>query len=168
MPEKKKRLTKTESRVRAIKALQLKMAGYSYQHIADQLGFANKSGALKAVKRILDGYENELSVQYRAMENQRLEELQAVWWTKALYPGHGFDQHGEQLDATKAVLAIMKQRADLLGLNIDPRIEVKERQEERYNIIWDVKILQVNLEGPPSRPAISSTSSPSSGKPPKQ
>ena len=145
MPAIKKRMSREESRMRAIKALQLKMAGYTYESIAQQLGYCDKSGALKAVDRILDRHEDEQSDRYRAMENQRLEELQAVWWTKALYPGQGYDAHKEQLDATKAVLAVMKRRAALLGLNVDPRIQAKQQEEDQYEVIWDVEIVREKL-----------------------
>ena len=113
----------------------IRPSGYSFQGIADQLGFSNRSSARKAVIRLLEQYETDEVEKYRQLENYRLEELQSEWWLKAIRPSQSYNAHKEQLDATKMVLAIMKRRAELLGL--DRKIKPIDEEVENIQVIWN-------------------------------
>jgi hypothetical protein len=102
--------------------------------------------------------------------------MQAAWWQKAIFPGRDYDAHKIQYDATMTVLKVMRQRAELLGLNVNQAAEAKLLVEGRFRVIWDTPATlpqdqlnllleeQKNLLTPPD----SSTSSDDNGKPPTQ
>lgn len=169
------RLNKEETRVRAIKALQFRMANYKYEDIATQLGYSNAAAAKKAVDRLLNSQENEIKEQYRLLDAQRLEEIASVWWQKAIYGTRGFDSHKEQLEAAKVILQAMKQRAELLGLEVNTAAQAKLMVEGRFSVTWDTPKrlpedqLQKLLENQKQNPLLpSSISSEDNGKPPTQ
>lgn len=129
-------LSKDATAQRDVRALQLRMAGYTYEEIAKQLGYANSSGPYKAVLRLLKNYQRELAAQYKMIEGQRLEELQAAIWAKAVYV-QGSTTLMEQVKAIETVLKIMKRRADLFGLDEDRRIQAELIMKGRVEIIWN-------------------------------
>jgi hypothetical protein len=90
--------------------LELRKAGASFDVIAQELGYANKAGAHKAVMAALDATLREPAAAVRTLELERLDRLFLVVWPQAL--------KGD----TKAIdrcLQIARQRAALEGLNID-------------------------------------------------
>jgi hypothetical protein len=107
----------SEARERRRRAVELRLAGATYQVIADRLGWSGPSGAHQEVARALRAGECAAD-QLRELELARLDVLQAAVWPKAVTGG---------LKAVDAVLAIMKRRARLLGLDAPrvapPRIE---------------------------------------------
>src|SRR5579862_738253 len=92
------------------KALELRKAGASFESIAQELGFANKGGAYKAVMAALDNTAREPAHQVRKLELERLDRLYLSVWPPAL------KGDGKSLDRC---LQISRQRASLEGLNID-------------------------------------------------
>ena len=165
---KKRRISRTESRARDIKALQMRMAGYTYQEISDQLKYGGAGNARNGVDRLLKKYETDLAKEYRLFHAKRLDELLTVWWPKALYPNNSYEAHKEQLDATKAVLSIMKQKAELLGLNVDQKLQAKRDEEEQYEVLWDLPLVEKAIQKLESGQANGTTSSESNGKQSKQ
>jgi hypothetical protein len=106
-PTSERRLRTAEKRQRA---LERRKAGASFDAIAQELGYANKAGAHKAVLAALDQTLREPAAEVRKLELERLDRLFLVVWPQAL--------KGD----TKAMdrcLQIAKQRASLEGLNID-------------------------------------------------
>lgn len=100
-------------------AVKLKVAGATYEDIARALGYADASGARWAVKAGLAARLDDAGVdELRQVELERLERLQLSRWQKAL--DAGLDSSD---DALALVLRIMKQRAELLGLNAPIQIE---------------------------------------------
>ena len=97
-----------DERLRAQQCLELRRDGRTWQEIADQLGYADRSGARKAVERLLDRTEFESVDEFRALEADRLDALHAAHWGKAM--------NGD-IEATKLVLKVSAQRCRLLGLN---------------------------------------------------
>lgn len=89
-------------------AAALRIAGATYQQIADRLGYANPSGAFKAAERGLDDDTDEQIDQIKRLELRRLDELLLGLWQAA---------RGGNVDATDRVLKIMDRRARLLGLD---------------------------------------------------
>jgi hypothetical protein len=92
------------------KALELRKAGASFDSIAQELGFANKGGAYKAVMAALDSTVREPANEVRKLELERLDRLFLVVWPRAL---------AGDTKALDRCLQIMRQRGSLEGLNID-------------------------------------------------
>lgn len=102
-----KQTVKAADRMR--QALELRMAGYTYDAIAEQLGYRNRSGAYLAVDRALKATLREPADHVRELEQDRLDRLQRGVWDEAV-AGNEF-----KIDR---VLKIMQRRAEMLG--IDP------------------------------------------------
>ena len=112
--KKKSKESKTSPRrLRALKkqvaALELRVQGKSFRAIALELKYSGPSGAFAAVeaalKRTLTGHSEEV----RNLELERLDRLQMEVWILAT--------EGANLQAIEKVLAIMRRRAALLGLD---------------------------------------------------
>ena len=100
-------------------ALELRALGYSYQAIADELGYANRGSAYKAVNQELKNIPREAAEHARELELGRLDEMQAAAMNGAL---------AGDLFAIDRVVKIIESRSKLLGLynlpdNSDPGAE---------------------------------------------
>lgn len=62
-----------DERERQNEALKLKVAGMSYERIAAQLGYADKSGAFRAVEAVLNRQESHAAESLRQIEDARLD-----------------------------------------------------------------------------------------------
>jgi hypothetical protein len=104
------------------KAVELRMAGLTFQAIADTLGYANRSSATDAVTRALrDTVPKELTDELRQIENQRLDRLYGPMYARALAGDHR---------AVDACLRIMARRAALNGLDAPVRVRQAVITEE--------------------------------------
>ena len=97
---------------RHLQALELRKAAATYQVIADQLGYANHSGARKAVKSAMKAVLREPLEELFTLEAERLDAAQLAIWKRCL----AGDDH-----AIDRLLGIMKRRAELLGLRAPAR-----------------------------------------------
>ena len=97
-------------------ALELRKAGASFDAIARQLGWADKSGAYRAVTRALAAVLNEDAEDLRALDAERLDRLLLAVWKPAL------DGDGKAWDRA---LRLLDQRARLLGLNAPTQVALK-------------------------------------------
>lgn len=103
---------------RRTQAIALRMAGMDYATIAERLDYGSPQAASKDLFRALRSYreEEEAKVdEWRQLESQRLDRLQAAAWAKAL--------QGD-LKAIETVLKVISQRSKLLGLDMPLRAEV--------------------------------------------
>lgn len=103
-------------------ALELRKAGMSYVGIAAQLGYANHSGALKAVRSALKAVIREPAQELIDLESARLDDMLAGIWLDA--------RKGNVLKIDRA-LKIMARRADLLGLDAPKKHEDVTDYRER-------------------------------------
>ncbi|MGH2775632.1 MAG: hypothetical protein ACRDJT_09405 [Actinomycetota bacterium] len=103
---------------RGFEALKLRQQGKSYREIAEAVGYANPSGAWRAVERTLRESHAESPESLRVLEIERLNSLLDASWVTATTPG----AKGQML-AVDRVLAIMKRRAELLGLDAPKKSE---------------------------------------------
>lgn len=103
-------------RERRRQALQLRKAGASYEQIADQLGFANRAAARKAVVTELDRVVKEPAQEVLTMELQRLDQLLVGLWPRAIKGENG---------AVDRVLKIMERRAKYLGLDAAVKVDLR-------------------------------------------
>jgi hypothetical protein len=93
---------------REVAALRLRQAGLTFDQIARRLGYANRSGAWHAVRAGLAATLQEPADELRGLELARLDALHEALWPKAI---------AGNLRAVDGVLAIMKRRSRLLGLD---------------------------------------------------
>jgi hypothetical protein len=92
-------------------AIELRIAGHSWQEIATKLGFAGKSGAFKLVQNALREQLREPAEELRQIEFVRLEAMTLGLWKRA--------KRGD-VGAIDRVLKLMDRRAKLLGLDLSP------------------------------------------------
>jgi hypothetical protein len=95
-------------------ALALRMAGASFDEIAESLGYADRGGAHKAVMAAIESTLPEPALQVRELELKRLDRLWLAAW-KAATDG--------DLQAIAVCLQIMKRRADFEGLDKAKKLE---------------------------------------------
>lgn len=97
-----------------IRVLDLRRAGFTWQRIAEQVGYADHTGAYAAYKRAIKRTMQQPADELREQEIDRLDRLQVAVWPAAM--------KGD----TKAILTIirlMERRAKLLGLDVPIKIE---------------------------------------------
>lgn len=91
--------------------MKLRIAGKSFEHIAEELGYRSLSGAHKAVTTALKKTLQEPADELRTMEAERLDRMLEGLWDKA--------RSGDTWSVDR-VLNIMERRARLLGLDKPP------------------------------------------------
>lgn len=70
-----KKMTKAETQERVAEALRLRKLGYDYDDIAAKVGYADRSGAWRAVDRAMSRTVRETTTQVRQLELERLDML---------------------------------------------------------------------------------------------
>lgn len=94
-------------------AVALRLAGASYDEIAQHLGYADAGTAASAVERDLrDHLTNEGRDEVRATDGRRIERLIRSVWAKANDP-----TNIEHLAAVRTALALIDRHARLYGLD---------------------------------------------------
>lgn len=93
-------------------AVRLRSAGLTYRQIAERMG-CDPSTAHRRCNRALAAQPAEAVSEYRALELERLDALQAALWPAAI---------GGDVRAVRGVLEVMTRRSKLLGL--DKPVEV--------------------------------------------
>lgn len=102
-----------DERKRALAAVELRVQGHTYAHIAAQLGYADESGARHAVQRNLDRREAESIDELRAVHSARLEAVLLAFWPAA---------QGRDTDAARVILRTLDSLAKLHGLYAPTRV----------------------------------------------
>jgi hypothetical protein len=106
-------------REKSVRALELRKAGVSYDMIAQQLGYSNKSSAHRAVSKLLDATEKEVVGDLREMELRRLDDL-----FRSMYP---MALKGNFVAVDKC-LKIMERRSKITGLDAPEKTQSDVRQ----------------------------------------
>lgn len=117
---------------RDAEACRLRSRGMSYPAIAKQLGYADPSGASKAVSRALRVTRQDAAEEVRTMELSRLDDLyeRMLAIVERSHPtvsvGKVLDveDDGPRMAAVDRLLRIQERRARLLGLDAPQRISV--------------------------------------------
>jgi len=129
-----------EAIVRANRALELRMAGATWQQVADQLGYKQKSSAQQAVRRAIERETErvaDIRESYRTMQLLRLERSLRAIWPQVL--------QGD-LFAIDRELKLMERQAKLLGLDAPTQITITEdTKSELSQLITDLE--QVLITG---------------------
>lgn len=120
------RTRRERTSARDARAANLRAAGHSFAVIAEKMGYADSSGARKAVYRVLDRNAWEPVEEARLLELARLDQLlAAAWHIMRTAPTPAM-----QLQAVKSVLSIMERRTKYLGLDAPTRHERWNHQIE--------------------------------------
>lgn len=134
------RAKRADTAQRRRQAIDMRMAGASFQKIADDLGYTSRGAACQDITRALETavVEQTQSVEaYREEELQRLDALLAEAWTilkrNHITVSHGRIVYGEDglpilddgptLSAIDRILKIQERRAKLLGLDAPTKVE---------------------------------------------
>lgn len=123
---------KLSSKERIRKALQLKLAGATYQQIADELGYNSRQAAWGAVKTALEGMITSDATMLRDIQYARLEQLLLTNWPDALKKDSPRNPQASML-----VLSIHDRLAAMFGLNAPERFEVEEHHEGVLHVRGD-------------------------------
>jgi len=80
LPEAKTSPRRLEAALRMKRALELRMAGYTYQEIATAVGYKTRQGAIMAVEALLARTLTPPAEQWRALTVERLTKVLQVFW----------------------------------------------------------------------------------------
>lgn len=105
-----------------VKALELRLAGKSFDYIAKKLGYGYARSAHLAVEAALEKVIQEPASKLLAMERERLDRLLSAIWSTA---------EGGDLEAIDRCLKIMDRRAKYHGLDYWELHEKQKLLEER-------------------------------------
>jgi hypothetical protein len=110
-------------------ALELRRDGKTWDAIAEELGYSDRSGAYIAAKRLLDRTEFESVEEYRAVEADRLDEAHRIQ-VEALKAVVLTAQFDAVPPAVNALVKISDRRSKLLGLDAPTRVNVAHSGED--------------------------------------
>lgn len=114
------------TRQRQKQAIDLRLAGYTLQAIADQLGYHSKGAVYEAIQSGLDRHSKAPADELRDQTVGRLDTLLTAIWPFALGIHPSQRPHNiPDLHYLDRVLAVEAQRARLLGLNAAEKIDVR-------------------------------------------
>jgi AraC-like DNA-binding protein len=122
---------------RRAKALRLRAAKLTYQKIAEECGYYDRTSAARAVRQALREVISEPAQELIQMELNTLEQLQRPLMLRAL--------KGD-VQAAMGVLKIMERRAKMLGLDVAPKGEGDENRITE--VIIDSSILESKVDHP--------------------
>ena len=111
-----------EARQKSQQAIALRMAGFNYQEIAEQVGYAGASGAYKAVMR---EFRETAKNQSEGVEVLRVEQDEKL--NTMLRPIWGRVVTGESLEHTVVALKIEESRRNLWGIDAPKQLEARVR-----------------------------------------
>ena len=104
-----------DAKVRAAKALELRMEGMKFDDIANELGYNSKQAAFDAVSRELKAITREPAEEVLRIDLERLDRMWGIHYLNA--------QAGDAT-ALSSCMRIMERRARLLGLDAPSKNEV--------------------------------------------
>jgi len=105
MVEKEEKQTTKE---KDLKVLELRRAGLTWARIAEEVGYADHSGAHKAYQRAITNGAEQTPEELILQELDRLDRLQVAAWSKAM---------SGDVPAMGIILKFIEQRVKLLGLS---------------------------------------------------
>ena len=103
------------ARDRWLAALELRKKGWTFERIAEELGYAGRQAAFKAVMDALKEAHREPADEMRSLEAARLDDLMESLWE---------DIGPEDVAVVDRILRIMERRARLLGLDMPSESKV--------------------------------------------
>ena len=104
-----------DAKVRAAKALELRMEGMKFDDIAAELGYNSKQAAFDAVSREIKAITREPAEEVLRLDLERLDRMWGIHYLNA--------QAGDA-QALASCMRIMERRARLLGLDAPAKNEI--------------------------------------------
>jgi hypothetical protein len=98
------------------KVLDLRRAGFTFQRIAEEVGYNQASGAQRAYNRIMARHIPQAPEEHRQQELDRLDRMQVALWPRAM---KGDDK------AINTIIRLMERRARLVGIDAPQRIQAE-------------------------------------------
>jgi hypothetical protein len=122
-------------------AIGLRRAGASYDEIAARVGYADRSGAKKAVERGLSRWMRESDEELRALELERTEVIIARLWP-------AIDTPVPDLKAVEVFLRVAEYRAKIAGLYAPrrDRLEVSVHARVEHRKLEALRVLEADTE----------------------
>lgn len=118
--------SKLASRERERRSLQLRMAGMTYDDIAQNLGYANRASARAAVLRALQRHTQEPAEELVRLDTERLNAMLLMLWPKVQDPDS--EWHFSAIREARAIMADIRSlhgaatRRDESGMNVNINI----------------------------------------------
>ncbi|MBF6460287.1 hypothetical protein IU433_14695 [Nocardia puris] len=127
-------IAQPDERLRQEEALKLRIGGATYAQIAEKLGYADHSGAHRAVRAVLDRQESESAAELRRIEDARLQLL----WVKAFTTAMSNSESAEvRAKAEARALNVHHARVKLHGLAAPQKLEVGMSVDECVTRVED-------------------------------
>lgn len=108
------------------KALELRKAGASFDTIADQLGYADASGAYRAVQTAMKVLHQEPALELRTVQVERLNHMLLTLWPKV--------QNGDER-AIDTSLRVMDKIDRLMGTDAAQQVDVNINQNNAILVV---------------------------------
>jgi len=105
-----------ELEAKELKVLDLRRAGFTFQRIAEEVGYATPSGAQRALERIMSRNIPMAPEEFRWQELDRLDRMQVALWPRAM---KGDDR------AIGTIVRLMERRAKLVGIDAPTKIQAE-------------------------------------------
>ena len=105
-----------ELEAKEAKVLELRRAGFTFQRIAEEVGYATPSGAQRALERIMTRNIPQAPEEFRWQELDHLDRMQVALWPRAM---KGDDR------AIGTIIRLMERRARLVGIDAPQRIQAE-------------------------------------------
>jgi hypothetical protein len=99
-----------------MKVLDLRRAGFTFQRIAEEVGYNQASGAQRAYERIMARNIPQAPEEHRWQELDRLDRMQVALWPRAM---KGDDK------AINTIVRLMERRARLVGIDAPTKIQAE-------------------------------------------
>ncbi|MGA6208034.1 hypothetical protein ACPESR_25105 [Nocardia testacea] len=113
-----------DQRTRVLRGLQLRIAGHTWQSIAEETGYwSTEAGARRAINSLLDKWESATVDEYRIIQTGRYEELVRAWWPRAT--GAEKDGDGDPLPPDDRAAAVVIKVMDAIN-----RLHALNREED--------------------------------------
>jgi len=125
----KRNAVKLLARQREKQVMELRLAGYPWETIAEQVGFTCAASAYKSWKRCIDRIPTMAVEEVRMVESLKLDRLQRSLWADAI--------QNKNVEQITAILKIMARKAALLGLDVkvNPIAETSITETHNYTAI---------------------------------
>lgn len=113
---------------RKIRMLQARIAGATYEQIAEAEGYADRTGARNTIIRAMREHASESVQELRELENSRLDRAQAAIWPFIVAPHNpeapGYVPPEVRMQAVTTFVRLSKRRADMNGLDAPKQVQV--------------------------------------------
>jgi hypothetical protein len=113
-----------ETAERYRQVVQMRAAGLTFDRIAQELGYASRSGAKEAYDAALNSWGREAVDNLRVLEGERVDELWRRTFARLLEADRNQAEVNEFLNIVMTAVRISKRRSELFGLDAPRQLEV--------------------------------------------